>query len=326
MKLGLYQVGEGQPIARVRRGRSTHGNRGHFIPEDNGLRYPTQRALCGVRPLGVRGWTWTDDGQNCVTCTAQIKHKVTIGELIIASPAEVAEFERQRAANLGDRQARAVRVDARLAVEVHRPRGSVVGSADTRRTLHLVDCPIVGAYDRPMVSLPVEEVRRQYNADGRRTDFCQECKPFHVLDNDRSRPKSEAEAKRLSEVRGYLARQDALRKGVKPVRDAAGGMAFNGASEAAGDAYYAAGCPSPAALALGGLPHDGSVHYPDCPAEPEALLEGDVTEPDYGRCTCYDLDVSEKEDRLWQRYRERHPLARRKTPQSRNDYAPDWTL
>lgn len=282
MNLGLYQVGEGQPLTRVRRGRSTHGNRGHFIPEDNSLRFPTQRALCGVRPVGVRGWTWTDDGQNCVTCTAQIKHKVTIGELIIASPAEVAKFERQRAANLGDRQARAVRVDARLAVEVHRPRGSVVGSADTKRTLHLVDCPIVGAYDRPMVSLPVEEVRRQYNADGRRTDFCQECKPGHVLDNERLRPHTLTEARARSEQAGYLAR-DRMRRTTPNARHRRGFRL---------------------------LPHDGSMHFNGCPAEPDALLRGDVTSSAYGRCTCYDADPDERPARR------RRPL----------DPAPEWTL
>lgn len=280
MNLGLYLVGKGQPLTRVRRGRTTHAKRGHLVPVYNtASRFPTHSALCGIRPVGIQGWRWIDDGEDCATCTAQARHKLSVGELVIASPAVVAEFERQRAANLGDRQARAVRVDARLAVEVHRPRGSVVGSADTKRTLHLVDCPIVGAYDRPMVSLPVEEVRRQYNADGRRTDFCQECKPGHVLDNERLRPHTLTEARTRSERAGYLARDRYQRRARNPHRS----------------------------FAFRTLPHDGSKHFDDCPANPDELLHGDVTEPDYGRCKCY----------------ERYATAR---PGERpdDDFSPDW--
>lgn len=330
MNLGLYQVGEGRPITRVRRGRSTHGNRGHLVPEDHNLRYPTQRALCKLTPVGVRGWKWTDDGEDCATCTAQARHKLTVGELVIASPAMVAEFERRMLARLGDRQAAAAQSlasDTRLIVEVDRPDNAVVGSTQTTRTIHRVGCEKLG-YGRK-VPLPVTEVRRQLGADGARTQYCQHCKPWEVIDRDRRRPKTMAEAEKLSALLGSRARERAVRAGVRPVKPSGDGNAFNGASEAAGDAYYAAGCPSTAALALGELKMHGGEHYPDCPAEPETLLEGDASEPDFGRCTCYDLNefeegsIRRKEDALWRRYRDRHPLAGRRRPL---EPAPEWTL
>jgi len=283
MNLGLYLVGEGQPITRVRRGRTTHAKRGHLVPVYNTTsRFPTQSALCGIRPVGIQGWRWIDDGDDCATCVAQARHKLSVGELVIASPAVVAEFERRMLAHLGDRQAAAVREkEARLAVEIYRPRDGVMGSAGTRREIHLIDCPIVSAVERPMVSLPVSEVRRQYNADGQRTTFCQECKPFHVLDNDRLRPRTLAEARERSEKAGYLARDRYRRRARNPHRS----------------------------YAFRTLPHDGSKHFDDCPAGVDELLHGDVTEPDYGLCKCY----------------ERYATAR---PGERpdDDFSPEWTL
>lgn len=331
MTLGLYQIGEGQPITRVRRGRTTHAKRGHLVPVYNTTsRFPTQSALCGIRPVGIQGWRWIDDGEDCATCVAQARHKLSVGELVVAHPAVVAEFERLMLAHLSDRQAAAAQSlasDTRLIVEIDRPDNAVVGSTQTTRTIHRVGCEKLG-YGRK-VPLPVAEVRRQLGADGRRTDFCQECKPGDVLDRDRLRPKTMTGARALSAQLGSRARERAVRAGVRPVRDHGGGVAFNGASEAAGDAYYAAGCPSTAALALGELKMHGAEHYPGCPAEPEALLEGDAADPDFGRCTCYDLNdfeessVRRKEDALWQRYRDRHPLNRRRR---RLDPAPEWTL
>lgn len=77
------------------------------------------------------------------------------------------------------------------------------------------------------------------------------------------------------------ARAAAEARGCKPVHDTGGGGFGNDASEMAGDAWYAAGCPSVGSLALAEL--KAGEHYPDCD------LDEDNDEPENGgRCTCYD--------------------------------------
>lgn len=66
------------------------------------------------------------------------------------------------------------------------------------------------------------------------------------------------------------------RRGEKPV-DTGGSWTGNGASSVAQEDWYAAGCPSEAAMALAEL-KEGE-HYPQCPIERKL---GD-------RCTCYGL-------------------------------------
>lgn len=274
MTLGLYQVGEGQPIIRLRRGRAHEDPfaRTHIAPDGSSRR----EALCGSRPSRGESWCWGDSDTGCPACLSRARQGLRNGSLILADPAIVAEFARQQAAAAGDHSQ-----EARLAVEIYRPRDGVMGSVDTRREIHLIDCPIVSAVERPMVSLPVSEVRRQYNADGRRTTFCQECKPFRVLDNDRLRPRTLAEARALSEKAGCLARDQYRRRARNPHRS----------------------------YAFRTLPHDGSKHFDDCPASPDELMHGDVTEPDYGRCQCY------------VRYETARPGER-----PDDDDSPEWTL
>jgi hypothetical protein len=297
MTLGLYKVGENQPIIRLRHGRTSRGRRLHLVPDCGPSVVAQQKALCGAELYRGEVWGWSDDSDECKPCQSVASYELRKGTMIIADPAVVATFQRTQLASLGDRQTAAAeqaRTEARLAVEIYRPRDGVMGSVGTRREIHLVDCPIVSAVERPMVPLPVSEVLRLKNADSGRTNFCQECKPFHVLDNERRVPKSQKAAEQLSTQLGYRARQEAARKGVRAVRPSGGGDAFSGASEAAGDAWYSAGCPSTAAMALGELCFDGSEHYPDCPAEPDELLHGDVTNPAYGRCSCYSTDSDEQ--------------------------------
>jgi hypothetical protein len=281
MTLGLYKVGKNQPITRIRRAGWNADYPHHYLP-DLGDGPLNGRTLCG-RKLGYE-FQWNDAGKNCTTCVSRIQRMLREGQLVMVNPAVVAEFERQMRAHLGDRQAAAEQAqpEPRLAVEIYRPRDGVMGSAGTRREIHLIDCPLVSAVERPMVSLPVAEVLRLKNADSGRTGFCQECKPFHVLDNERRRPRTLAEARKLAETEGYLTR-DRIRRTTPSARHRRGFRL---------------------------LPHDGSMHFEDCPAEPEALLNGDVTDPKYGRCTCYEPDPDERPTKR------RRPL----------EEAPEWTL
>jgi hypothetical protein len=251
MTLGLYKVGENQPIIRVRRGFTSNGQRLHLVPDTN--RGAVDRALCGADLYTGQRWRWADEGNDCKPCESQARNGLRSRTLILADPAVVAEFERQTLANVGDRK------PDRLAVEIYRPRDGVMGSVGTRREIHLIDCPLVSAVERPMVSLPVAEVLRLKNADSGRTGYCQECKPFHVLDNERRRPRTLAEARKLSEIEGSAARDRYQRAARNPHRS----------------------------FAFRTLPHDGSKHFDDCPAGVDELLHGDVTEPGYGRCQCY---------------------------------------
>jgi hypothetical protein len=275
MNLGLYSVGENQPIIRLRRARAHFDGRIHVVPAS-----PSREpSLCGGLSASGRPWEWSDDDVTGPTCLNRVRAALRAQSMVHASPAVVAEFERQRVADPGDRE------PARLAVEIYRPRDGVMGSVGTRREIHLPDCPLVGTYERPMVLLPVSEVRRQKNADGARTSFCQECKPFHVLDNERRRPRTLAEARRLSEIEGSAARERFLRNARRTTRNPHRSYAFRT------------------------LPHDGSGHFEDCPAEADALMHGNVTEPDYGRCKCY------------VRYATARPGER-----PDDDDSPDWTI
>jgi hypothetical protein len=255
MTLGLYKVGKNQPIIRLRRGRNNaRGKLVHAVP---GIPRTALPPLCDAqRP--TQSWQWTEDDITCPRCLDRVRAGSEDGTLVLADPFDVAELQRRMLMSLGNRQAEAA---DRLAVEINRPRGSVVGSPSTRRVIHLTDCPVVSslAGDVRIVQLPVSEVRRQYNADGRQTDFCQECKPFHVFDNDRRRPHSLDEARAVSTREGYIARERYRRTARNPHRS----------------------------YAFRTLPHDGSKHFEDCPAGVDELVHGDVTEPDYGRCKCY---------------------------------------
>lgn len=271
MTLGLYKVGENQPIIRLRRARAHFDGRVHVVPSG-----PSRKpSLCGGLSASGRPWEWSDDDVTCPTCLNRVRAALRAQSMVLASPAVVAEFERQRTASLGDRK------PDRLAVEIYRPRDGVMGSVGTRREIHLPDCPLVGAVERPMVSLPVAEVLRLKNADSGRTGYCQECKPFHVLDNERRRPHTLAEARKISEIEGSTARDRYQRAARNPYRS----------------------------YAFRTLPHDGSKHFDDCPAGPDELLHGDVTEPDYGRCRCY------------ARYATARPGER-----PDDDDSPEWTL
>jgi hypothetical protein len=285
MTLGLYKVGENQPITRVRRGLTTaSGRRLHLVPDYDSSVRAAHEALCGAYLHQRQTWRWSDEGEDCKSCQTQARQGLRAGTLALVDPVVVAEFMRTRLAHLGDRQTAAAeqaQPEARLAVEIYRPRDDVMGSVGTRREIHLPTCILVGQYERPMVPLPVSEVRRQYNADGSRTTFCQLCKPFHVLDNERKRPHTLAEARALSTREGYLARDRYCRTARNPHRS----------------------------YAFRTLPHDGSRHFEDCPAEPDELLRGDVTEPNYGRCKCYT------------RYATARPGER-----PDDDDSPEWTL
>jgi hypothetical protein len=271
MTLGLYKVGENQPITRMRRARAHFDGRVHVVPSD-----PSHEpSLCGGLDVSGRPWEWSDDDVTCPTCLNRVRAALRAQSMVLASPAVVAEFERQMLANVGDRK------PDRLAVEIYRPRDGVMGSVGTRREIHLVDCPLVGAVERPMVSLPVAEVLRLKNADSGRTSFCQECKPFHVLDNERRRPRTLTEARKLSEIEGSTARDRLRRKIGNPHQN----------------------------YAFRTLPYDGSGHFEDCPAEADALMYGDITDPRYGRCTCYT----------------RHSTVR-PGERSYHDDSPDWTI
>lgn len=77
------------------------------------------------------------------------------------------------------------------------------------------------------------------------------------------------------------ARAAAEARGCRPMQDTGGGGYGNDASEMAGDAWYAAGCPSVGSLALAEL--KAGEHYPDCD-----LDEDNDESENGGRCTCYD--------------------------------------
>jgi hypothetical protein len=177
MTLGLYKVGEGRPIINLRRARAHFDGRIHVVPSEP----PRGPSLCGGLNVSGRRWEWSDGDITCRICLARVRDGLRKESMVLAEPAVVAELQRQMLMSLSDRSAATRRARGRLAVEIYRPAGSVVGSPSTRRVIHLIDCPRVAAAHRQVVLLPVTEVRRQLDADGRQTDYCQECQPGSVI-------------------------------------------------------------------------------------------------------------------------------------------------
>lgn len=154
--------------------------------------------------------------------------------------------------------------------------------------------------------------KHQYSGDGPShsrpwewTDDDVDCKRCIALARDKIDsgalvffgPNHTAANKTTSRRNPDAAREAAIRRGVRPAKVPGGGYSgFNGAADEAANAWYGAGCPSLASIALAELAP--GEHYPNCDLDNEEQSPG-------GRCSCYDDERSERDY---------------------DDLSPEWTL
>jgi hypothetical protein len=269
----LVTVADSAPV-RLRSGRGK-SEKVHVVPAEE-QEGDTCSALCGGRterqnyPPVVKPWRWTSDDVDCGACLKVIRDAVGRGKIAFATD-EMMTTRRKEAVDAMYARLREISpvvpsdMLGRLAASRRPARVGTSGAT----CVHLVEHAECG---RSACGVRPDRGGNQW----RWTDeglSCANCLYFLVADlSDKAR-------------RAALVRT----RGVIP-SGTGGSFAANGASEAAGDAWYAAGCPSVASMALEELkPRE---HYPQC------VLDGNPYRLDLAtaRCSCYDDDEQDEVD------------------------------